>query len=126
MKRLVRYFGVGAVAATVDISLFAIFAGYLGYPYLIVAAFTFILATFVNYVLSIRFVFESGVRFARNHEMAIVFLVSGVGLGLNQLVLYLGVGLAHIEPIMSKMIATATVFGWNYMARARFVFRRST
>jgi len=68
MIRLVRYFGVGATAAAVDISLFTYFAGYLGYNYLIVGTITFVLATAVNYVLSVRFVFESGIRFARHHD----------------------------------------------------------
>ena len=123
MKRLVQYFGVGATAAAVDISLFWLFAVYLGYHYLIVGLFTFILATAVNYVLSIRYVFESGVRFSRHHEVLLVFAVSAIGLAVNQLVLYVAVGLLRFDVLLSKLIATAAVFSWNYMVRSRFVFR---
>jgi len=126
MIRLARYLGVGGVAALVDISLFALFAGHLGYNYLVVGFFTFILATAVNYVLSVRFVFESGVRFARHHEIMLVFAISAVGLVVNQIVLYLAVGVLHMHLVLSKMAATAAVFGWNYTARSRWVFRRST
>lgn len=123
MKRVARYFGVGAVAAAVDISLFWLFAGYLGYNYMVVGSLTFILATAVNYVLSVRYVFESGVRFARHHEVLLVFGVSAIGLVLNQLVLFIGIGLLRMDVVLSKLFATAAVFAWNYNARSRFVFR---
>ncbi|MEO5763732.1 MAG: GtrA family protein [Casimicrobiaceae bacterium] len=123
MIRVAKYFGVGAVASTVDISLFALFAGLLRYNYLIVGCFTFVLATAVGYVLTVRYVFESGVRFERRHEILLVFAVSAVGLALNQLVLYLSVEFAQANVVVGKLIATGAVFGWNYLARARFVFR---
>jgi putative flippase GtrA len=123
MKRVARYFGVGATAAAVDISLFWFFAAYLGHNYMIVGSLTFILATAVNYVLSVRYVFESGVRFARHHEVLLVFGVSAVGLVVNQLVLFVGIGLLRIDVVLSKLLATGAVFAWNYNARSRFVFR---
>ena len=49
--KIIKYFLVGAIAALTDISLFYIFAKLLGYNYLIVAFFSFITATFVNYIL---------------------------------------------------------------------------
>ena len=126
MIKLARYFGVGATAAAVDISLFTLFAGHFGYNYLIVGTITFVLATAVNYMLSVRFVFESGIRFARHHEVLLVFGISAVGLALNQLVLYLGIGVLRMDLLLSKLAATGAVFGWNYTARSRFVFRSPT
>ena len=123
MIRVAKYFGVGAVAAAVDLSLFSLFAGVLGYNYLVVGCVTFVLATAANYALSVRYVFESGVRFVRRHEIVLVFAVSAIGLVLNQLVLYFGVEFARFNVIVSKVLATAMVFGWNYLARANFVFR---
>lgn len=120
---IVRYFFVGGVAAAVDISLFAIFAVWLGFDYLLVGPCSFVLATLVNYALSIRFVFESGVRFSQRHEVLIVFLVSGVGLLVNQGVLYFGVDMLELNKLIAKLGATATVFLWNYWARAHFVFK---
>lgn len=125
--RLLRYFFVGGAAAVVDIGLFYLCAGILGWNYLIVGTCSFILATLVNYVLSVRVVFQSGVRYSRHHEIILVFLISGAGLLLNQLILYLGVRTLDIEPLATrllaaKLIATAGVFLWNYFMRSRFVF----
>ena len=60
--KVMRYFFVGGTAAAVDFVLFAIWPSLLacqGFHPLGSA----ILATLVNYVLSIKHVFESGVRF---------------------------------------------------------------
>jgi len=125
MRRVAQYFGVGAAAAAVDISLFTLFARQLGYNYLVVGFFTFILATCVSYVLSVRYVFESGVRFERAHEIMLVFGVSTVGLAINQVILYIAVGKLNVDLLLAKLVATGVVFGWNYLARSRFVFRGS-
>ncbi len=121
--RIVRYFFVGAVAATVDIGLFALLVHGFGLDYLAVGAVTFVLATSVNYALSVRVVFRSGVRFSRWQEIALVFAVSILGLALNQLVLYAGVTRFALLPVLAKVMATAAVFFWNYAARAHFVFK---
>lgn len=120
--RIVRYFFVGGTAAVVDIGLFTIFAGYLGWPWIPVSIATFILATLVNYSLSIRFVFDSGLRHKKHIEVMGVFVVSALALLVNQLALYLAIELAGLNLILSKLIATGVVFFWNYFGRSKFVF----
>ena len=61
--KIIRYALVGATAATVDFLFFAILAKWAGLNYLLIGAVGFVIATTLNYFLSIRFVFESGVRF---------------------------------------------------------------
>ncbi|MEJ8566134.1 GtrA family protein [Elongatibacter sediminis] len=121
--KIVRYALVGGTAAVVDFLIFAVFAKLLGYPYLLVGALGFILATALNYFLSIRFVFTSGVRFSLRQEFGLVFLISGVGLALHQAVLYAGIGLLGWEMLLVKVLATGSVFFWNFGARAGYVFR---
>jgi len=113
---------VGGVSACVDIGLFMLFAKVLGLPYLRVAVGTFILATLVNYLLSVRFVFLSGRRFTKRWEIALVYAVSAIGLVLNAAILWLGVELVHLGLLPAKLAATGTVFFWNYLARRLFVF----
>ena len=121
-RLLGRYFLVGGAAACVDIGLFLAFAKGLGLPYLRVAAASFVIATLVNYVLSVRFVFRSGQRFGRRWEIALVYLVSGVGLAINQAILFMCVEWMHLGLLLAKLAATGTVFSWNYLARRFFVF----
>jgi len=113
---------VGGVAAVVDISLFMLFAEGLGLPYLRVSAATFVLATLVNYWLSIRMLFVSGARFRRRWEVALVFAVSAIGLALNQAILAFSVERLGTGLFAAKILATGCVFFWNYFARRVLVF----
>lgn len=121
--KLARYFVVGGVAALVDWSLFWLFVQQLTQPYQWAAALSFVLATLVNYVLSIRYVFESGVRYRRAHEMFFVYVVSAIGLLVNLLVLQILFEGFGIHLLVAKVGATGVVFFWNYLARSRFIFR---
>lgn len=121
--RIVRYFFVGGVAAAVDIGLFSLLVLAFGWNYLLAGLLTFLLATLVNYVLSIRHVFESGARFRRKHEIALVLGVSSIGLAVNQAALLAGVEMLGLPPVAAKVAATGVGFFWNYWARAQFVFK---
>ena len=121
-RHIARYFVVGGVCALVDLGVFFAFAKLLGMPYLRVAAGGFVVATLLNYFLSVRFVFVSGARFRKRWEVALVFAVSAVGLGLNQLILALCVEQLGLELVLSKIAATGCVFFWNYFARRVLVF----
>jgi len=119
---IVRYFVVGGIAALVDWLLFALLNLALGLPWFPAATAGFIAATVVNYLLSIRFVFQSGVRFRRAHELGLVFAVSGVGLLVNQLCMWLLIAHFGAPAMLAKMQATAAVFLWNYSVRYFFIF----
>ena len=119
-----RYAVVGGISAIVDFVIFLVFAKLLEFNYLWVGAAGFVISTAVNYGLSIRHVFTSGTRFRREAEIALVFAVSAVGLGLNQMVLYLGIGKLGTEMLLTKIFATGSVFLWNYTMRNHFVFRQ--
>jgi putative flippase GtrA len=121
-RPIIRYACVGGIAACVDIAFFALFAKHLGYPYLWVAAIGFLLATLVNYILSIFFVFADRRRHKRSTEIGLVYFVSLLGLGLHQLILFWSVEHAGAGLMISKFIATGTVFIWNYLARKYYIF----
>ena len=120
--RLVKYFFIGGVAATVDIGLFALLANFLGFPWVPVSICTFLLATLFNYLLSIKFVFESGVRHKKHVEIAGVFAISGLSLLVNQSVLYIAIEWFGWHLLVSKIIATGIVFFWNYFGRSKIIF----
>jgi putative flippase GtrA len=62
------------------------------------------------------------VRFSQRREIFLVYVVSTVGLLINQLVLYLLVDRVGAELMPSKLTATVTVFFWNYWTRSNYVF----
>ena len=120
--KILRYLFVGGAAAAVDIAFFFVFARLAGLNYLAVAPFGFLLATWVNYQLSIRHVFRSGARFNRSREILLVYAISAIGLLINQAALYVLVAKLGTGLMVAKLAATATVFFWNYGTRSNFVF----
>ena len=122
---VVRYFLVGSAAAIVDISIFFVFAKQLGINYLAIGVLGFLVATLVNYLLGIKHVFKSGVRFEKKQEIIWVYFVSLIGLLFNQSILYLSIDVIGTEMMLGKILATGNVFFWNYFSRQHFIFRGS-
>jgi putative flippase GtrA len=120
--QIVRYFCVGGVAACVDVAIFALLINLAGLHYLAAGAAGFLVATWVNYVLSVRHVFAAGARFSRSREVIAVYAVSAIGLIWNQVALYVGVEIVALNVYLAKVSAIALVFFWNYFSRKHFVF----
>jgi len=123
ISKFVKYFIIGGIAAIVNLIIFFIFAEVMRYNYFVIGALAFIVATFVNYILSIKYVFKSGIRFSKHKELFWIYVVSIIGLIVNEIILYLFISLLHIEIMISQIIAIGAVFFWNYIARNSFVFR---
>ena len=122
--RVVRYFVIGAISVVIDFVLFAILIKGFGVKWYYANVASFTLTSLLHYALSIRFVFESGARFAKRHEILLTFLASVVGLLVNQLALYVLVSLLGLEVLIAKISAIGTTFFGNYIARQNFIFRK--
>lgn len=123
-QKIVKYLFVGGCAAIVDISIFFIFAKLLNFNYLLVSSASFIIATLVNYLLSIKFVFTTNTRFKTKTEVFLIYLISSLGLLMHLTILYVLIDHLSFEKMSSKFIATASVFIWNFSARNFFVFKK--
>jgi len=119
--QFIRYTGVGGTAAIVEWTSFAFLIGVVHFHYLAAVVGSFIVATAANYLLSIRFVFGRG-RHSLHKEAFMVYMVSGVGLLLNMLLMWFFVGRLGIPAMTAKIIATGIVFFWNFGSRKMFVF----
>ena len=120
----IRYFGVGFVAAVIDFTVLGVAVNVYKLNWFAIAPISFILATAVNYVLSIHFVFESRARFTKTTELLLVFAISTVGLLLNQAMLWVLTTVISLDVLISKVFATVILFSWNYAIRKSYVFRR--
>jgi putative flippase GtrA len=122
--RIFRYFVIGGICAVMDFVLFVILIKSFGVEWYYANVASFTIVTLVHYVLSVRFVFESGARFAKHQEILLAFLASVVGLLVNQVALYVLVSLLGINVLIAKIGAIGTTFFWNYAARQNFIFRK--
>ena len=81
----------------------------------------------VNYLLSIGWVFSSEKRTMEKHrliEISVFVLISLVGMGLNEYLMYVFVGLLMIQEMLSKVGAAIIVLLYNFFARKFILFKK--
>jgi putative flippase GtrA len=121
--QLFRYIFVGGVAFAVDfISLF-ILTNYLGIYYLISAAIAFTLGLLLNYILSVKWVFNRRTIENRTFEFGIFAFIGIVGLGLNEVFIWFFTQDLQIYYLISKILASIIILFWNFFARKFILFR---
>ncbi len=120
--QLVRYGLVGGCAYAVDFGALYAFTEHLGIHYLISAALAFVLGLFTNYFLSIAWVFHTRSVKDQRMEFVLFALIGVVGLGFNELFIWLFTEMAGLHYLVSKLISTVFVFFWNFFARKKALF----
>lgn len=117
-----KYLLAGGFCALLDWGLFALFLYGFGLHYIAAGTISFLLATGVNYFVSVRFVFGASRRGARQ-ALALVYLVSAVGISINIGVLTVGVDMLGIHPMVTKVAASGVAVLWNFLARYFYIFK---
>ena len=125
-NRFIKYTMIGGSSAAIDWSLFYVLAIILDIHYLLAGTISFTLATFFNYFIGITFLFNSTVRFTKNQEVILVFLISTVGLGINLFFLFLFSTWFSFDLMISKIMSSFFTLAWNFSMRNYYVFRDPT
>ena len=132
--KIFMYLLVGGSAALLEWGLFFVFFSVLTHVGIfslqtqtVLAATTlaFATSTLYHYFLCNRFVFDSGSRYHKGTEVSLVFLVSAIGLGWNLLLMWIFTSpvLLGLNPMLSKIMASAIVTVWNYLSRKKWIFK---
>ncbi|MDD4969122.1 MAG: GtrA family protein [Paludibacter sp.] len=122
--QLFRYTFVGGLAFLVDFGLLIMLTEYFHIYYLLSAGIAFVFGLIVNYYLSINWVFNSRVVENKLFEFLVFTLIGIVGLGLNELFLWLLTDKLLFYYIFSKAITTFIVYFWNFFARKLLLFNQ--
>jgi putative flippase GtrA len=123
LRQLSLYFIVGGICFFVDVGGFVILRLF-DLAILPASALSFVAATLFNYLLCCSFVFRRG-RFSRPEEIARLFGIALVGLGLNSLAVLFLTRILEFNPTLSKIVAVFPVFAWNYLGRRKLVFEEN-
>ena len=116
-----RFVMVGAGTVFFDYVVLYLLTSRLHVMYLISTAVAFMLASTLNYLLSVRFVFESG-KLSRVFEFSFFVATSLAGLAINQLSMWLLVSLCGINYLLAKAISVVIVTVWNFVTKKKLVF----
>ncbi|MBQ3444315.1 MAG: GtrA family protein [Selenomonadaceae bacterium] len=120
MLEIVRFCFVGGVSFLMDYGLLFVLTEFVGLYYLYSSAISFSITVVFNYWLCVIYVFKGAKR--QTTRQAIIFFGTGViGLGLNQLCMWLFVAVAGLHYMLAKIFATAIVTIWNYVTKRKAV-----
>lgn len=115
--QLFRYVFVGGIAFIVDFFFLYFFSDICGIYYLISAVFSFIISVLVNYIMSTKWVFNQDNIKNKVLEFNLFILISTIGLGFTEILLYFFTDIVGFYYLFSKIIAAITVLFWNFLAR---------
>lgn len=123
-QQIIKFGFVGGTAFVIDAGILFLLTHFFGVHYLISGAISFTVSVIYNYILSIKWVFEAKKDVKKSQELIVFIGLSIVGLGINQLMMWILVDIGHIYYMLSKIIATAVVMVYNFITRKMFIERK--
>lgn len=115
--QLIQFGFVGVAATIIDFGVLIFLVQIFHLDPVISAAISFIISLIFNYVVSMRYVFRHRQDISRKTEFIIFAVLSIIGLGLNELLMWLCINVVGIFYVWAKVIATALVMIWNFVSR---------
>ena len=121
LKQIVKFGFVGGTAFVIDAGVLMILSKYVGINYMIANVISFTVSVIYNYVMSMKFVFEVNTETSKEKNFVQFIILSIIGLGINEVIMKLCVGLWTLPLLISKMLATAIVMVYNFISRKLLV-----
>ena len=120
-KKFGKFAIVGLISLAVEYSLLIFLIETLRMNYLLATTISFAASVTVNYLMSMHYVFVHRAGMTRRREFLIFAVLSAVGLGLNDLYMFVGVTVLNIGYQAMKLISTFIVTWYNYFSRRHFL-----
>lgn len=123
-QQFMKFFAVGGVAFLIDYGVLMLLSQVLGWNPVVSAAISYIVSTVFNYLGSMRFVFTHRDDISKRREFVTFVILSVIGLGLNEVIMYIGVRLVGDSGFMvtaTKLVATCIVSVWNFFSRRHWL-----
>lgn len=127
--RFVSYALVGGLATLVEWGCFYLFGIAFHINTYLAVALSFAASTFANWLFGRLITFRNAAKKNLWKELSAIYAASIVGLLLNEGIMLFFLRLVFTEQtdfqkMLSKCVATAIVFFWNYLIRDKVIYRK--
>ena len=119
--QFLKFSVVGITSFLIDYGLFLLLTYAFGVFYIAASTTSFIVSTVYNYVLSMRYVFQGKETQTAMQKFTIFWVLSFIGMGLNQLLLWACVSSLGISEWFGKLVATFLVMIYNFWSKKLFL-----
>lgn len=129
IKQFISYFFVGGVAAIVEWIMFYLFANVVHVQYMLATVLAFVFSTTTNWYLGKKTTFKNNTTYSGKQlkEVVLIFIVSGIGLLLNLILMYIFIECFKLNTsmmkLLAKILATGIVFVWNFLIRKFIIYK---
>ena len=121
IEQIMKFGVVGVIAFVIDFGVMVFLTEVFGIDPVISATVSFIISVIFNYAARMRYVFSHREGMSRTREFIIFVVLSAIGLGINDLLIWAGTDLASFDYRLVKIFATAVVMVWNFVTRKIFL-----
>jgi putative flippase GtrA len=120
--QIIKFAIAGASGAVVELGLFTLLVSIFSVHYQNAGILSTVVGILVNYIISQKWVFESG-RYSQKIEFLAFIGTSFIGLILNQSAIWLLVDHVGLNNILSKAMAISFVAIFNFFTKKYLVFK---
>ena len=120
---MLRFAIAGGLGFLIDYGLMVALTELVGMHYLVATAIGFTVSVIANYLLCAYWVFR-GANTGNKGVKAGFLLTSVIGLGLNELIMFLLVDAAHWNYMLAKLLAVVLVMVWNYITKRKILVKK--
>ena|SRR5438128_2574500 len=121
-----KYFIVGGLCTVLDFALLYVLTHYGNIHFLTSSIISFMSGTILNYYLCTVWIFKVRTVNNRNLEMVYYLIITGVGLGINFLIIWWLTPLLRNNYMIAKLAATFVTYWWNFGARKYFLHTKTS
>ncbi|MCI8293936.1 MAG: GtrA family protein [Hespellia sp.] len=121
LQQIIRFGFVGGGAFVIDYGVMIFLTEVVGIYYLMSSAISFTVSVIFNYIMSVKWVFNVTEDRSQAQDFTIFIVLSVIGLGINQLIMWLAADKLQIYYMISKIGATAVVMVYNFVTRKIFL-----
>ena len=116
-----KYLIIGGLCTIVDFVILFIFTHFLKLNYLASSIISFTSGTVINYYLCTQYIFKISTIEKRHQEFIYYIIISGIGLGINTLIIWSATEFFGLYYMLSKLVAAFVTYFWNFAARKYFL-----
>ena len=117
IEQIMKFGVVGFLCFGIDYGLMIFLTEACSLSYLVSSGISFSVSVIVNYILSLKFVFDTGKDNNKIVEFLIFIVLSVIGLGINQALMWVCVDKLHVHYMISKIGVTGVVMVYNFVTR---------